>query len=208
MGLDSMLTRGPRGIRHVTLIRHGRTASNAARRFMGTTDDPLDDIGREQVLALHRRGGVGQVDASICSPLLRARQTASLLALRPREVGALRELDQGLLEGLTPQEALSRFPAFFRAWAEDPGRVAVPGGERLDACRDRALSALHEHVACVPEGGHLVAVTHLLVIASVRCTIAGQSLARWRDHRVGNAGVVRLTWNGASWREVSVLEVD
>ena len=30
------------------LVRHGRTALNAARKLQGRIDEPLDEVGREQ----------------------------------------------------------------------------------------------------------------------------------------------------------------
>ena len=56
------------------LVRHGRTAANAAGQLQGRLDQPLDDLGERQALAVAAH--VGAVDEVISSPLLRARQTA------------------------------------------------------------------------------------------------------------------------------------
>ncbi len=37
---------------HVILVRHGQTAWNAAGRWMGHADPPLDETGRRQAQAL------------------------------------------------------------------------------------------------------------------------------------------------------------
>lgn len=36
-------------VRSLTLVRHGRTAYNAAGRIQGSTDIPLDEVGDWQV---------------------------------------------------------------------------------------------------------------------------------------------------------------
>ena len=198
--MDSMLTHDQKAHVDVVLVRHGRTASNAARRFMGRTDEPLDEVGREQVRAL-AASDWGDVHLSISSPLRRATETAALLGFEPQIEPDLQELDQGHLEGLAPAEALVRFPAFFASWQRDPGSVVVPGGEGMIACRDRALAVLERHARAAPLGARLVVVTHLMVIASIRCAVAKQPLARWTKHRVPNAGIARLRWDGVLWTE-------
>jgi broad specificity phosphatase PhoE len=198
--MDSMLTDDLGDRVEVVLVRHGRTASNAARRFMGRTDEPLDEVGRSQVRALAGTTWDG-VHLSLCSPLRRATETAALLGLTPQIEPDLQELDQGELEGLAPAEAVARFPEFFAAWQRDPGSVIVPGGEGMIACRDRALAVIERHARTAPSGSRLVVVTHLMVIASIRCAVSNQPLTQWTKHRVPNAGIARLRWDGVVWTE-------
>jgi len=182
------------------LVRHGRTAWNAAGRFLGRTDRPLDAVGREQVAGLSRWSGA--FDAVYSSPLARARQTASVLAPpRARVVHALAELDQGHLEGLTLAEGQGRFAAFFEAWAADPERVVVPGGGCLGAARDAALSAMVDLAG--RHRGPVAVVGHQLVFASVLATLAGDPLTRWRAHRLANGGWAMLAFDGQSLRRVA-----
>jgi probable phosphoglycerate mutase len=64
------------------IVRHGRTAYNAQGRLQGRTDNPLDDVGQEQALrvARHLRATVDGDSLVVCSPLMRARQTAQTIA--------------------------------------------------------------------------------------------------------------------------------
>ncbi|HXC23942.1 MAG TPA: histidine phosphatase family protein, partial [Solirubrobacteraceae bacterium] len=79
---------------NVYLARHGQTAYNLERRFQGHLPVPLDGTGREQAVDLAERAAKGTGDgipfvALWSSPLLRARETADIVAARlglePRE---------------------------------------------------------------------------------------------------------------------------
>lgn len=181
------------------LVRHGQTAYNAERRFLGQTDVPLDEVGIQQAEAL-AEALVEPADAVFSSPLARARETARRLHAAPLFHDGLRELSQGALEGLEVREGYRRFPEFFAAWAVDPTEVPVPGGESLGACRDRAQAALEEIASRHGPGERVAIVTHQLVIASLLCTLSDKPLSRWRDHGVRNAAVSFLVRQGELWR--------
>lgn len=181
------------------LVRHGRTASNAAHRFLGRTDEPLDAVGEAEVAALAAGLDVS-LDAVYASPLRRARQTAAALGGEVRLVDGLVELDQGALEGLDGAEAMTRYPDFFAAWQRDPAAAAAPGGESFGALRERALHAV-EQLARAHRPGEVVAVvTHQLVIAALASSAAGEGLAAWRRYTVRNASVSTLVGGPGLWR--------
>lgn len=179
----------------LVLVRHGRTAANAARQIAGALDVPLDDVGRSQARELAAAWRYGTPDAVFSSPLQRAVETARLLGAEPVRLGDLRELHQGELEGLPAAEAMARFGEVFAAFARDPVACRLPGGESLGECRDRALTAL-QRIASARDHGTVLVVTHQMVIASVSCTIAGAPLDRWREFAVSNCGVSVLRVEG------------
>ncbi len=131
---------------HLFLARHGRTSWNELGRWQGLTDVPLDDFGRAQALEL---ADVlrSRVDAIITSDLLRASETAQIIAfaLSIPLLGAdpdLRERGYGVFEGLTREECAERYPD---AWAarELDRNSEVPGSEsrtRVLARMQRALT--------------------------------------------------------------------
>jgi len=186
-----------RGHQAVLLIRHGRTAYNDQRRFLGVTDLALDAEGERQAAGLSAR--LPRPDAVYTSPLRRAMQSALALAPPvPVPVPALRELDHGALEGLDVPTATARYPAFFAAWNEDPRDVIPPGSaETLGTLQHGALEALQDRLSGNPDT--LVAcVTHQLVIAALSCAAASETLISWRRYTIPNVGITVLGWDGSA----------
>jgi broad specificity phosphatase PhoE len=100
----------------IILLRHGESVGNAEDRFQGQADFPLTEKGQAQATALAERwSGEGrEFDLCISSPLARASQTAEIIAARlglPLEFDPVwKELHNGLLAGLSPEEAAERHP--------------------------------------------------------------------------------------------------
>jgi broad specificity phosphatase PhoE len=133
--------------RHLFLVRHGETDWNAAGRWQGQTDVPLNANGRAQALAVSARLRAEGVRAIATSDLCRARATAEIvgeaLGLEVAVVdAALRERAYGSWEGLTRGECAARYPD---AWARhlSDRRTPPPGGESTDALLARAVPAIH-----------------------------------------------------------------
>ena len=151
--------------RAVTLVRHGQTERSKVSAYSGRLDIPLTDVGREQARRAARRLAGEGVDAVITSPLVRARDTAQVIAdaagapLRVDE--RLTEVDYGPFEGLDRDGALARFGTAFSDWRADPFGSPVPGMEPLPDALARARAATaealdaHEHPVIVGHQGIL-----------------------------------------------------
>jgi glucosyl-3-phosphoglycerate phosphatase len=159
--------------RRVIFWRHGRTSWNAARRFQGQSDIPLDEVGALQaaraagLLAGKLAGTSATGDAGVrivSSDLSRAFTTAQALAgLTGTEVAVdprLRETFGGSWEGLTFDEIERSYPAEIKLWAQDEPGVRAGGGETRVEVAERMVAAILEAVSGVPEGGTLVVATH------------------------------------------------
>ncbi len=173
----------PQGVT-VVLVRHGRTAWNQERRFLGRTDVPLDEIGRAEAGRVADRLARLPIAAVHTSPLRRAADTAAPLArargLPPVLQDDLVELAQGELEGHPGSILLERYPDFLAQWVEDPTHARVPGGETLGECQARGLAALQRIGEQSQPGSVVAVVSHQMVISSVLCAALDLPLRMFR----------------------------
>jgi broad specificity phosphatase PhoE len=176
----------------VYLARHGQTAYNHEGRFQGQQQVPLDDTGRAQAAELAERASGYDFRALWSSPLLRARETADIVAaaigLQPKDDPRLMETDAGDWTDLTFTEVRARTPEMFDAFAAgDPG-FAFPGGESFAEQELRVSAALQD-----VERGVLPAlvVCHGMVIRAAFASRAADGSAPFE--RVPNAALVPLT---------------
>ena len=130
------------------LTRHGRAAADDIM-LGGQLDVPLTADGRAEAEALGRRLAGVRIDRIVASPMIRALETAQVVAAgRPIEVDErLRELDYGRWEGLTYPEIDAGDPALRARWEHDPAATHSPGGESGDDVAVRALGFLVDLLA-------------------------------------------------------------
>ena len=178
------------GRRPIYLVRHGQTAWNVQRRFLGKSDIPLDTDGHSQARALAQRLNFLSLRTIHSSPLSRAQMTAQAIAEFQSDcvvkmVQDLAELDQGELEGKKGACLPTEYPDFFHNWETDPTDVRVPGGETMRECQTRSWNALHDALDSSPSDEPLVLVSHKMVICTILCQILELPLRFFR--RIGQA---------------------
>jgi broad specificity phosphatase PhoE len=181
----------------VYLARHGQTAYNLERRFQGQLPVPLDDTGRVQAAELADRAAVHGFAALWCSPLLRARETADVVArrigLEAREDARFMETDAGDWTDRLFSAVQAEAPAEFAAFVAGDPNFAFPGGESFAHQEQRVAAALAE-----VEEGELPAlvVCHGMVIRAALSWRAGH----WEPHseRVPNGALVPLEAGAAA----------
>jgi ribonuclease H / adenosylcobalamin/alpha-ribazole phosphatase len=158
------------------LVRHGETPHTVDKRFSGPggADPGLTDTGRAQAQAAAAYvAGLGHVDALLCSPMRRTRETAEVLGaelgVRAQVADGWRECAFGEWDGYTYAEVQRTWPDELNAWLASTA-VAPPGGESFVACARRVRSARDKILAAYP-GQTTVVVTHVtpvkLVVRSV-----------------------------------------
>jgi broad specificity phosphatase PhoE len=162
---------------------------------------PLNDTGRAQAAELAERAVAYDFCALWCSPLLRARETADIVAARiglePVEDPRLMETDAGGWTDRSFADVRAEAPQLFDAFAAADPSFAFPGGESVAEQEVRVNAAL-ERV----EAGALPAlvVCHGMVIRAALAVRSGELPEHIK--RVPNAALVPLD---ASLRELSDL---
>jgi broad specificity phosphatase PhoE len=181
------------------LVRHARTADNAARVLVGRRDVPLDGEGRRQARLLRAVLAPLAPTCLVVSPLLRARQT--LEGLGPARVEPqLVEVHHGEIEGLQEEEFRTRYASFLARWQADPEHTAIPGGESLGQASERAYAALCEVARHTPSPGPALVCSHQLVIATLLCRCQGLPLARYRNFTCRNTAINLLGYREGRWQ--------
>jgi broad specificity phosphatase PhoE len=131
------------------LVRHGESAGNLEGRLQGSIDSPLTPLGRSQAARLGdwlKARGL-RWNAAYCSPLIRARDTAGIVAEKSGFSEAiadddLREVGAGNLESLTRDEIFKKYPRFMNRSITDLGDFEEFQGEGYEAVQTRVRRVL------------------------------------------------------------------
>jgi len=154
------------------LVRHGATEANLARppRLQGRKHNPpLARLGVRQAEATRDFLAGRYLDTCYCSPLLRAVQTAAIVAaphgLAPIPVDALAECDMGRWEGLDWQAIRYLDADAYQKHLANPLEHGFPGGESIAELTRRVGSAL-EALLRRHDGQSVLVIAHHIVIQS------------------------------------------
>ena len=171
------------GVTRLTLVRHGQQDYPVQQGFDHSQweDPPLSGLGRTQAMAVSAVLGEVDVDVVACSPLVRAVETAGIVAsphgleviVRP-ELVEIKSYSRMEDPSLNPQSLVD--PALWaereRAFSEFVKWDYMFFGEGSAEFRERAVSAVDSLVAD-HEGQHIVLVSHGGVINAYLGDILG-----------------------------------
>ncbi len=145
----------------VIFIRHGKTAGNIEKRYIGTTDESLSPIGvsevKEKIYPL--------ADRVISSPFRRCIQTAQIIYGHKGEIYYdLRECDFGDFENKSYEEL--KYNVDYIKWLESNGNMTFPNGEshfgfcdRCCKCFEKIIeNNIAENISFVVHGGTIMAI--------------------------------------------------
>ena len=154
----------------IWMIRHGMTAGNREQRYVGTTDEPLCEEGRQQILV---KGQMIALDYDIqniyVSPMRRCRETAAILYPWSGQtvIDDFRECSFGTFEYRNYQE-LNGNPDY-QAWIDSNGTLPFPDGESQESfkkrstvgfkrCIEQCLKEEIKEAAFVVHGGTIMSI--------------------------------------------------
>jgi probable phosphoglycerate mutase len=180
------------------LTRHAETVWHAENRYAGTSDIDLTPNGVRQAERLAGWAHTRKIEAIVCSPVRRARETAVPSALA---VGVeveveddLREVGFGIAEGRTLDELDPDVVARFRA---DPVSDPFPGAEPPADAAQRCAAALRR-VAARHGDDTVLVVAHNTLLRLGLCVLLGLPVARYRQvfPRLDNVAVTEIDLPG------------
>ncbi len=183
----------------ILLIRHGQSDWNGEGRCQGQLDfSHLTPEGEEQARALARDlPRTPPISAVYTSSQRRAIQTAEIVAealSAPLHADhRLREMGQGLWEGMTYNDILLRYGQLYQQFMDNPLAATPPGGESIEQVA-RRVSAAADDIAGQHPGQRVVMVSHELPIAALRCRAARQPLSALWSVAPGNGQSLALEW--------------
>jgi probable phosphoglycerate mutase len=179
--------------RPVLLARHGETDDNREPiRFQGWRDTPLNETGRRQAAELAERVSHEGIASLWSSDLIRASETAEIVAARlgldVRLDPRLREANRGRWEGRLFRDVAREEPELFAGWMKAGDRWRFPEGESLAEQQQRVLACVEE----IRGTGQLpaLAVCHGGSIRVMLCLTDPRGLAAFHTFELPNATVV------------------
>lgn len=121
----------------IALLRNGRMQGAEKGQYIGHTDVPLSEAGKEQLEKQRKAYDYPAVQAVFSSPLKRCIQTAQILypGQQPLIIPDLIEYNFGEFERKTAQE-LEKHPVF-PAWLAGEAQAEPPFGESMAAFASR-----------------------------------------------------------------------
>lgn len=187
----------------ICFIRHGETDWNVEKRIQGQTDIALNETGVRQAMAMAFNAAHHRFAAIYSSDLVRARDTAAMLAERDglavQTLPALRERHFGLFQGLTAAEARVHHPEAHARYAARDLDYDFATGESLRAFAAR-VEATVQHMTQHHPGQTLAAVTHAGVLDTLYRRATGRPLDTPRDFALPNCALNWFMFDARGWR--------
>ena len=184
----------------VRIARHGESEGNFAGALQGSRfDTPLSVRGTRQAEYLAIRLGGEAIDAVWASPMIRARETAAIVAgplgLGVSLDGDLVEFDWGVWSGRPYNGAIEKEVSGVRArWRAGETELSPAGGEspaRTAVRADRFLARLKASGASAP-----VIVAHGRFNRILMTRLLGRELGRMDEIRQRNGSLSAFEWDG------------
>ena len=184
----------------VDFLRHGEPIGGEVLR--GRIDHPLSDTGWLQMQRAAALNAKREVTAStpdwthiICSPLQRCRifaeHLAGITSLDLQVHEHWQEIDYGDWDGMLLSDWRKAAGPQFKEFRKDVSRLLPPNGEAFLDFKDRVLAAWNE-LAELPDGSHVLVVTHGGVLRVVIPTVLGMPLNRSNPLHIPFASFSRI----------------
>lgn len=170
----------------IYMMRHGKTLANE-KKYYATPTEPLLPVEEQTVSKLREEVRALHVKAVACSPYLRAVETAAMIVedMPVDEEPLIREVNLGVLEGRSFNDAYDAYGEALEPWIDDPYDNPPPGGESLREAYKRAeifLQAAKEDTLYVSHDGFM-----RLVLAAQKGDVR-----YFFDYKIDNFQIVKI----------------
>jgi len=176
------------------LLRHGESTWNIEKRCQGQKNDvkiPLSENGIADAKTVYSRLKDKNISAIFSSDLLRAKQTAEIIAndlkLSIEYNENLRETNFGDAQGLLPNEIEKNYPDFNEAKTDHTKHF--PNGESLNETRKRIENFLEKIIEETSEQNILISA-HGSIIGNFLGKITNQNFVK-----LGNVNIAHVIYN-------------
>ena len=169
----------------IYMIRHGQTELNSRQVLQGRSDFPLNETGILQAEdAAARLKGI-PFSAVYSSPLVRALQTAEIVApgIDVHVDERLIEMDYGPYEGADLKRLPPEVISFFSDFVHNP---SPEGMESLESVVQRAGAFLEN---CCRTGETILISTHAIALKGLLEYLAPDADGAWWSKYIGNCAV-------------------
>ncbi len=179
-------------------VRHGQSEANV-QMVISNRDlpHPLTELGRQQAEALGRSLANVPLAAIYASPILRARQTAQIVAsivgVLLEITSALREPDCGIMEGRSDEAAWTEHDRVMHDWVvQRKFDSRIEGGESFHDLRARFVPFIDKVTALHGDTDHnILLITHgSLLYLMLPLVLSNINFASMRGYPMPNAGVI------------------
>lgn len=180
----------------VYIIRHGETENNRLYKFVGSTDQPLNDRGIAQAETLRKPMSEVHLDRIYTSPYLRTTMTAERVRNgRYIEVigdRGLCEIHCGKWEGLGKPEIEALWPGQIELWEHTPDLLHMEDGETFSQVQERAVKAFTDIVK-KEHGNSIAVVSHMLTIQLIMAKLLSVPIRDvWQMVRLENTSITTM----------------
>jgi broad specificity phosphatase PhoE len=180
----------------ICVVRHGETDWNIAGVLQGALDVPINERGRAQARELARAFMDSAFACVYTSPLIRALETAQIIAalLRlppPVRHDGLRERNFGVIQGIPKAELAELNPSLLEHIVKRNPDTRFEQGESMDECATRVLDGVRD-IARQRPGERILAVTHGWAMDAVTREVRGLPRSAMLHHKPKNGETLWL----------------
>ena len=172
----------------IYMMRHGKTEANVKKYYAGK-DESILPIDQKRIHDIANTVRDLNIRWIVASPYLRTRETAKCIGNElhlPVTINReIYEINLGVLENKTFEEAFAIYGDALQPWIDDPFTNGPPQGESLEEVYDRAANFLST------ARDDTLYVSHDGFIRAVRCVSSGD-IRHFFDYKIENLEIVTI----------------